>query len=169
MWQNNVSRRISGPMSRPFVAKNKVRKINEQKKNKVLNKTLWTLISFITYLAWNVTKECIPNDFRAYVTFRPSVTSIRLGSVLSWKDKQNNFSFTIWVRLPLLPARPAIWIYSAGANILFSTPSNFDIVSKTTVLAGMFTPIANVSVANNSFTWNYLAKNKEITDIEKQT
>ena len=51
---------------------------------------------------------------------------------------------------PLLPARPAICMYSPGSNSRNFVPSCFRIESKTTVLAGMFTPIAKVSVAKRS-------------------
>ena len=49
---------------------------------------------------------------------------------------------------PLRPARPAIWMYSPVKRSRKTVPSCFLIESKTTVLAGMLTPIANVSVAN---------------------
>lgn len=49
---------------------------------------------------------------------------------------------------PLRPARPAIWMYSPDKRSRKAVPSCFLIESNTTVLAGMLTPIANVSVAN---------------------
>ncbi|ABT16733.1 hypothetical protein ATCV1_z599L [Acanthocystis turfacea chlorella virus 1] len=51
---------------------------------------------------------------------------------------------------PRRPARPAIWMNSCGWNMRRSCPSNFSSDSKTTVLAGPLTPIANVSVETNT-------------------
>lgn len=52
------------------------------------------------------------------------------------------------VSMPRRPARPAIWIYSPASRLRMHVPSCFRTLSNTTVRAGMFTPIANVSVAN---------------------
>ena len=41
-----------------------------------------------------------------------------------------------------------------GKRSLVLTPSCFLVEPNTTVLAGMFTPIANVSVANSSYNWH---------------
>ena len=50
--------------------------------------------------------------------------------------------------LAVLVKKPATYIPVCRSLIL--TPSCFLVESNTTVLAGMFTPIANVSVANRS-------------------
>eukprot|EP01018_Ginkgo_biloba_P007609 Gb_17038 [translate_table: standard] len=47
-------------------------------------------------------------------------------------------------------ARRDICVYSPGSNCLNDLPSNFLTMWKATVLAGAFTPIANVSVENNT-------------------
>ena len=52
------------------------------------------------------------------------------------------------VSMPRRPARPAIWMYSPASRLRMHVPSCFRTLSNTTVRAGMFTPIANVSVAN---------------------
>ena len=51
---------------------------------------------------------------------------------------------------PRRPARPLICVYSPGAMTRSSTPSNFLNAVNTTHRAGMFSPIANVSVANST-------------------
>ena len=51
------------------------------------------------------------------------------------------------VSMPRRPARPAIWMYSPASRLRMHVPSCFRTLSNTTVRAGMFTPIANVSVA----------------------
>lgn len=50
--------------------------------------------------------------------------------------------------------------YIPGVRSLFLVPSCFCIASNTTVRAGMFTPIANVSVANNS--WKQYKRKRKI-------
>ena len=52
--------------------------------------------------------------------------------------------------LPLLPALPDIWMYSPLASTRCSSPSHFCKAVKSTVRAGMLSPIANVSVANRT-------------------
>lgn len=53
---------------------------------------------------------------------------------------------------PLRPARPAICTYSPGSRSRKVEPSCLRMESNTTVRAGMFTPMAKVSVANK--TWD---------------
>lgn len=53
---------------------------------------------------------------------------------------------------PLRPARPAICTYSPGSRSRKVEPSCFRMESNTTVRAGIFTPMAKVSVANK--TWD---------------
>eukprot|EP00968_Pinguiococcus_pyrenoidosus_P004398 scaffold298_cov247-Pinguiococcus_pyrenoidosus.AAC.24 len=53
---------------------------------------------------------------------------------------------------PRRPARPAIWVYSPGKRSRKLRPSCFLVPLKTTVRAGMFTPMAKVSVANSTLT-----------------
>mmetsp|Transcript_78037 Transcript_78037/g.168747 ORF Transcript_78037/g.168747 Transcript_78037/m.168747 type:complete len:210 (-) Transcript_78037:133-762(-) len=62
--------------------------------------------------------------------------------------------------LPLRPARPDIWMNSLPEMVRLMLPSNFSNSVKTTVLAGMLTPIAKVSVVNRIFTkfsWNNIS------------
>ena len=59
--------------------------------------------------------------------------------------------------LPRRPARPLIWMYSPLVSARCAVPSNFAVDANTHVRAGMFRPIANVSVAKRAFTswaWN---------------
>lgn len=53
---------------------------------------------------------------------------------------------------PLLPALPAICVYSPGKRFRKDVPSCFRMPEKTTHFAGILTPIANVSVANSTLT-----------------
>lgn len=55
------------------------------------------------------------------------------------------------VSMPLLPALPDIYTNSAPVNGLDVSPSNLEKSVNTTVLAGILTPIENVSVLNNTF------------------
>jgi hypothetical protein len=52
--------------------------------------------------------------------------------------------------LPRRPARPDICTYSPDAIQRCDSPSHLRVCVKTTVRAGMFKPIANVSVANST-------------------
>lgn len=70
---------------------------------------------------------------------------------------------------PLLPARPAIWMYSAGFNVLVSQPSNFLMESNTTVRAGMLTPMAKVSVAKRSYKNTDSLFQEKFFTIQKKT
>lgn len=119
-------------------------------------------------------------------------------SAISWTPALHRMMTVPVASRPLLPALPAIWMYSPerivekhkrdikillfsstaihplrwksiinvapdkrdgaetesskpGSRFLKPVPSCFRMLSNTTVLAGMFTPIANVSVANS--TW----------------
>ena len=54
------------------------------------------------------------------------------------------------VSLPLRPALPAICVYSPGVNDRNAIPSCFRVAAKTTVLAGILTPMAKVSVAKRT-------------------
>ena len=65
---------------------------------------------------------------------------------------------------PLLPALPLIQIYSPPESHLYSSPSNFSIEVNTTVLAGIFIPILNVSVVNNTLS-NPSQNNNSITSF----
>ena len=67
---------------------------------------------------------------------------------------------------PRRPARPDIWMYSPLDTHLMSFPSNFWALVKTTVRAGMFKPMAKVSVANKAEIVNV---NKELKLKCKQT
>mmetsp|Transcript_17285 Transcript_17285/g.53134 ORF Transcript_17285/g.53134 Transcript_17285/m.53134 type:complete len:235 (+) Transcript_17285:579-1283(+) len=75
------------------------------------------------------------------------------------------FSSSTWRTMPLAslprrPARPDIWMYSPAVSHRKSAPSNLRVSVKTTVRAGMLMPIANVSVANRSFSrpsWNKIS------------
>lgn len=107
-------------------------------------------------------------------------------SAISWTPALHRMMTVPVASRPLLPARPAIWMYSPvrhrkrdvavsvciaikgnvvnrrakrankkrlepGSRFLKLVPSCFRMLSNTTVLAGMFTPMAKVSVANS--TW----------------
>ena len=66
------------------------------------------------------------------------------------------------VSFPRRPALPAICVYSPGNKKRNSCPSCFRKDSKHTHRAGAFTPIANVSVENKTFT---LPRQKSISTI----
>ena len=53
---------------------------------------------------------------------------------------------------PLRPARPLIWMYSPDVSQRKPPPSNFRAFVNTTVLAGMLSPVENVSVAKSTCT-----------------
>ena len=52
--------------------------------------------------------------------------------------------------LPRRPARPLIWMYSPELIQRKPPPSNLRALVNTTVLAGMFSPVEKVSVANKA-------------------
>ena len=80
---------------------------------------------------------------------RHSLTSIILwSSEVSGTSPLHRMMTVPVVSMPRRPARPAIWMYSPASKLRWHVPSCFRTVSKTTVRAGMFTPIAKVSVAN---------------------
>ena len=51
---------------------------------------------------------------------------------------------------PRRPARPLIWMYSPEDTQRKPPPSNLRALVKTTVFAGMLSPVEKVSVANNT-------------------
>ena len=74
------------------------------------------------------------------------------------------FSSTISIQIPRWsiprrPARPLIWMYSPLDNHLNRSPSNFRTLVNTTVFAGMFKPILNVSVANKHYNTRFNQQN----------
>lgn len=62
---------------------------------------------------------------------------------------------------PRRPARPLICVYSPLSRKRNSPPSHFTVLVKMTVLAGMLSPMANVSVANR-----HLTSCKETDDVQ---
>ena len=61
---------------------------------------------------------------------------------------------------PRRPARPLICVYSPELIHRNAPPSNFLACVNTTVLAGMFSPVENVSVANSTLispSWNRIS------------
>ena len=57
--------------------------------------------------------------------------------------------------MPLRPARPLIWMYSPGVIQRKVPPSYLRVWVKTTVRAGMLSPVEKVSVAKRACMWHY--------------
>lgn len=111
-------------------------------------------------------------------------------------QRDHGETLKIYVVLPLVssprrPARPLIWIYSPGEiildrlegkkmanskeyvntenpNYLNAVPSHFFSLVKTTVFAGILTPIENVSVLNKTLTSDSCAQTRKYTKIKLQ-
>lgn len=82
----------------------------------------------------------------------------------------SSFSSTISMHIPRLsiprrPARPLIWMYSPLDNHLNLSPSNLRTLVNTTVFAGMFNPMLNVSVANRH--WGQKGKINKIKSLQQ--
>ena len=99
---------------------------------------IWTYSPRLTD-GWNFTK-CIHNMWLVSDSvYRPMSTLAE-----HHPRKRLNFLLKCVLEAILLPA------YIPGRRSLVFTPSCFLVESNTTVLAGIFTPMANVSVANSS-------------------
>lgn len=120
-----------------------------------------TNVAYETYGVWYFNFSKKNNNFEIW----QNVANLYVLKQLNKKVLPNIMLFSVWASgtsilhrmitfpvksLPRRPARPAICMYSAGNRARVPVPSNFLIESNMTVRVGIFTPIANVSVANSS-------------------